>query len=322
MKPWADDIERHIQTWSPQLGNLDWWPRYVYHFTDVCNAASIIKTGHLYSRAEAQRLGLMQVDSASPEIIGQTQSEHLHYVRLYFRPRTPTQYRNEGIRPIDRREFGGAHCPIPVYFCFDALLVLGHDETEFSDGNMGSDWARHSDQRDFFLSIPFELVFHHGRIPRQARNEVVFHRNAEVLVPNRLSLTPGIRFIACRSAAERQTLLHLLPPTLRRSWTGRIRLGEQALFERKWTYVEEAVAIDDCVVFAFNPNTTTPGPFEASFAYTDDATGVHAEWQGRLDNLNNRQRFRVRGAALGTAELRLDHALAFAGPLIFEEIPF
>lgn len=62
MKPWKADIERHIAMWSAKLGHLDWWPRYVYHFTDIQNAASVIQSGYLYSRAEAERRGLMKVD--------------------------------------------------------------------------------------------------------------------------------------------------------------------------------------------------------------------------------------------------------------------
>lgn len=322
MKPWRDEIRQHIEGWSGRLGDRHWWPRYVYHFTDVCNAASIITTGYLYSRDEAERLELMQVDNASPQIIAQTRPQHKRYARLYFRPRTPTQYRNEGIRPRDQRELGGAHCPIPVYFCFDALEVLAQDDTEFSDGNMGSDWAQHRCDREFFLGIPFRLVFHHGAIPPNSVQDVVFRRNAEVLVPDRLALTPGLSFVACRSAAERQTLLHLLPQGLRSAWAPSSRLGHQGLFERKWTYVEEVLAIGDSVIFAFNPSTKTPGPFQVSFTYTELGSRVAREWHGVGHKLNNRLRFKVPGASRGTAQLRLDDDLAFAGPLIFEDIPF
>ena len=47
MKPWADEIRRHIDAWSARLGSVGWWPRYVYHFTDVHNAASIVQSGCL-----------------------------------------------------------------------------------------------------------------------------------------------------------------------------------------------------------------------------------------------------------------------------------
>jgi hypothetical protein len=321
VKPWSDEIRSHIETWATRLGPLGWWPRYVYHFTDVQNAASIIQTGQLCSRAEAERLGLMKVDNASPEVIQQTRPEHLDYVRLYFRPRTPTQYRNEGIRPMNQRELGGAHCPIPVYFCFDAMTVLTLDETEFSNGNMGSAWAAHSSERDFFFSIPFHLVFHNRWFTPDERDQVIFHRNAEVLVSDSLSLNPELKFIACRSAAERQTLLHLLSADLARQWAPRIRLGEHGLFERHWTFVEEVVVVDNRVIFRFNPNTRTPGPFEVAFSYRESGTGPARTWQGIQTTLNRHLSLRISGALRGTATLHLDDALAFAGPLTLEEIP-
>ncbi len=94
MKIWRPTIEKHIQTWSLKLGNLHWWPTYVYHFTDVHNAVNILKSGYLYCRTEAQRLGLMDVDNASPDIIQRTRREYERFTRLYFRPNTPTQFRN------------------------------------------------------------------------------------------------------------------------------------------------------------------------------------------------------------------------------------
>jgi len=322
VKPWADEIQRHIDTWAARLGPLSWWPRYVYHFTDVHNAASIIQSECLYSRIEAERRSLMTVDNASPEIISQTRQEHLRYVRLYFRPKTPTQYCNEGIRPSGQRELGGAHCPVPVYFCFDALTVLGLDEAEFSNGNMGSRRASHSGERDFFLSIPFHLVFHNRQFLPDERDEVVFRRHAEVLVPDSLPLDPALKFIACRSAPERRTLLHLLPADLRRRWARRIRSGERGLFERKWTYVEEVVTVNDTLIFRFNPNTLTPGPFQVYFSYREAGTGPVRSWTGEQAVLNNSLRIRLPNASWGIATLYLDDALAFKGLVTFEEIPF
>jgi len=321
VKPWADEIQHHIETWTKRLEPLDWWPRFVYHFTDVQNVASILQSGHLYSRTEASRQGLMTVDNASPEIISKTRSKHLRYVRLYYRPKTPTQFCNEGIRPLGKRDLG-AHCPVPVYFCFDALTVLALDETQYSDGNMGSPRASHSAGRNFFFDIPFQLVFHNRSFPPNQRNEVIFRRNAEVLVPDSLPLDPALKFIACRSEPERQTLLHLLPTDLRRHWSARIRLGEPGFFERRWTYVEEVVAVDHVLVFSFNPNTTTPGPFRVSFSYREEGTATARTWTGEQAKLNNRLRIRVPGASWGIATLHRDGALAFAGFVTFEEIPF
>lgn len=326
MKPWADEIRCHIETWATRPGPLNWWPRYVYHFTDVHNAVSILKTGCLYSRAEAEQRKLMQVDNASPQIIKQTRSEHRKYARLYFRPLTPTQYHNEGIRPSASRQLG-AHCPIPVFLLFDALDVLTHDDTEFSNGNMASPQVMHSRKRDFFFRIPFEMVFDNRPFPytmlAEKRHENVFHRCAEVLVSNSLSLESTLKLIVCRSVAERQTLLHLLPFDLHRQWLPRIRLGDQGLFYRRWTFVEEVVVIDDRVVFRFNPNTQTPGPFEVRFSYQDeDKLDQVRIWQGKLPDAKSQLSFRVSEARWGIATLHLDDAVAFSGPLVFEDIPF
>ena len=172
------------------------------------------------------------------------------------------------------------------------------------------------------FSIPFHLVFHNRWFTPDERDEVVFRRNAEVLVPNRLPLDPALKFIACRSAPERQTLLQLLPTDLGRQWAARIRLGEQGLYERKWTYVEEVVAVDDSVVFRFNPNTLTPGPFDVSFSYSEMGTAPARSWTGAQARLDKLLRVRVPDANWGIVTLHLDDALAFTGLVTFEEIPF
>lgn len=79
MKTWRDEIQQHIQDWSRRLGNLEWWPRYVYHFTDLQNAASILTDGILFSRSEAEKRRRMVVDNASPDVITQTRLEHTQY---------------------------------------------------------------------------------------------------------------------------------------------------------------------------------------------------------------------------------------------------
>lgn len=323
MKDWSNDIAQHINTWQARLGSLGWWPRFVYHFTDVQNAVKVLEQEYLYSRVEATKLGLMQVDNASSEIIAQTSPEIQNNVRLYFRPRTPTQYRNEGIRPKNQRPLGGAHCPVPIFFCFDAFTVLSLDSTKFSNGNMSSRDASCSSERGFFFQIPFQYVFHDGAYS-QAQAEIKFHRNAEVLVPNNLPLRPALKFIACRSVAERQTLLHLLPAPTRKKWERLIRLGEQGLFQREWTFIERVLVVDEQVFFYFNPNTKTPGPFEIKFEYIEASSGRLRTRRGSSSKLNGKEPGMVtlKGASAGAARLYLDDALAFAGNLIFDDIPF
>lgn len=322
MKSWHAEIQQHIQDWSKRLGNLGWWPRYVYHFTDIQNAVNILTDEMLFSRVEAEKHKRMVVDNASPDVMAQTRFEHTLFARLYFRPRTPTQYRNEGIRPSTKRQLGGAHCPIPVYFCFDALQILSQDTTEVSDGNMGSSRASHSSQKDFFFKIPFQYVFHNGAFTPDARDEIIFRRNAEVLVPDKLSLEPFLKFLACRSEAERQTLLHLLPHQIVPKWQRKIRLGEQGFFERKWTYVEEVVVANQNITFRFNPNSLTPGPFNMKIKYSDQNRRSPILWNKRFEQLPNVLPLHLQDATQGEIQLYLDDALAFSDFIFFKDIPF
>ena len=322
MKSWIEDIRQHVTTWSGRLREREWWPRFVYHYTDVQNAVNILKEGSLYSRAEAARRGLMVIDNADQTVIAKTRPAHLRFVRLYFRPRTPTQFRNEGIRPPDHR-WHGSHCPVPVFFCFDAVNVLGRDDTEFSDGNMASSSVRHAGTQEFFRQIPFQYVYHQGAFfSPDERDTIVFHRHAEVLVPTALPLEPALTMIACRSVAERQTLLHLLPLPLRLRWLDRVRLGYEGLFERRWTYVESVAAISQQAIFNFNPNTEYPGSYQMRFVYREAGTRKDRAWEGRGDMLNQPFVLEMPQAVRGELRLYLDDCLAFAGNVSFEDIPF
>ena len=320
MKPWKDKIESHIDYWSDQIPHLKWWPKFVYHFTSIQNALNILETGKLYSRRAVIQHGLMLTDNASPTVIAKTKTEHQDFVRLYFRPRTPTQYNNEGIRPSVDRPLGGAHCDVPIFFCFGAQNILSLDDANFSNGNMGSSQVKYGDTLDFFESIPFEYVFHNGKFSPELRDAIVFHRNAEILLPQQLDLE-HLKWLVCRSAAERQMFLYLLPIPLRRQWHHKIRLSEQGFFERKWTYIEEVVAVGEQIIFRFNPNTLTSGPFSFHFEYTESTTAKSRVWNGK-SLANDVFRINIPNAVRGKVSLYLDGVLAFQDMILFKDIPF
>ena len=326
MKSWHSDIGDHIDDWSTRLKPLGrgWWPRFVYHSTDIQNAVSVLENECIYSRYEASRRGLIKIDSASPSVISQTREEHKRYARLYFRPRTPTHYRSEGIRPLKERRIDHGHCPIPVYFLFNAFTVLAADETEFSTGNMATSRVAYGSDHGLFKRIPFDRVYHYGPYSPDDVLEMNFRRNAEVLIPNVLPLLPSLESIACRSAAERQTLIHLMPEEVRKSWASYIRLGVQGLFERKWTYVEEVRIVDDLIIFQFNPSAITPGPFNVVVKYRETGANTmqEREFGGPMKSLRGPISVRIKGAKRGELTLLLDDDLAFKGIVNFEVIPF
>ncbi len=255
-----------------------WWPKFVYHYTDIKNAVNILENNELLSRAICEQNNLMQTDNASPEVISQTDSRWKNYVRLYFRPRTPTQYRNEGFRPENQRLLGGAHCPVPVYFLFDAKKTLCMNETMFSEGSLAADTEPFGDALSF-SNIPFQSVYHDGWFDQLQGHVIKFHRHAEVIVPQRLSLD-YLKYIWCRSSAEYQMLLHLLPARLRRKWVRKIGLGSKLnLFFRKWTYVEEISLSEEFVTFRFNSSSESSGPFKAHVLIQEDLTRKTYVWK-------------------------------------------
>jgi hypothetical protein len=185
-----------------------WWPRFIFHFTNIDNAIQILECGHLKCRSELEKSGGMATDNASETIIQQTSDRWKDYVRMYFRPRTPTQHNNEGYRPEGQRELS-SHCPVPVYFLFDSKQLLTRKNVYFSKGSLASGTTTeiYSDSTSF-KEIPFKYVYHDSRFDPYDRDDIIYHRQAEVVVPDQLDFD-NLKGIFCRSEAEYQTLLEL-----------------------------------------------------------------------------------------------------------------
>jgi hypothetical protein len=322
MKLQLSTIEHHKNFWDQKLGNRGWWARYVFHFTEIQNAVEILKSGILLCRANAVQTGAMRNDNASQDVIRNTKLAHMDFVRLYFRPRTPTQYNNEGIRPAAQRSMN-SRCDVPIFFCFDVVEILTRDDVQFSTGNLAAHGCPIGNTDDFFKSIPFDLVFHTGPFD-QTQREIVFHRHAEVLIPKSLSLKPALRFIACRSEAERQTLLHLLPIPIRNNWNSLIRLDDGSMFERRWDYVERVVALSgqNIISFSFNPNSTSKHTYTAKFTYQELGSSQILRCEARDFLCRNGLRVQMpKNANVGAVNLWLDESLAFCDNVLLED-PF
>ena len=189
----ADLILSHLRS----LKDTSWiaesqsrWPDFLYHFTDIHNAIEILRKGELICRSELESTGSLATDIASPEVISSTSDRWKDYVRFYFRPKTPTQYRNEGFRPRNQRELGGAHCPVPIFFLFDIKPIVSREETKFSDGNLAAD-ANVDSTAAFFTSLPFEKIYHERSLwglDEGEKRKIIFHRHAEVIVPQAVEL--------------------------------------------------------------------------------------------------------------------------------------
>ena len=271
----ADEILKHVQELPSSLGldgNRDFWPNWVFRSDHVENAADILNSGRLLSRAAAEQGNLIRVDSGSPHYVGRLSKRHRNLVRLYFRPRTPTQYVNEGIRPRGRIQYD-AHMPVPVYLLFSSSL-LADQGVYFTKGRLTQGTVV-GDSAEFLKSIDFRDVYHDravGRLGESERRSTILNaRHSEVVVENELRLDK-LKHIVCRSAPERETLLNLLSPEARRHWVRRIHVeeGHRRLFEKQGTFVQRADLSNTESRFLFYSNIVPDmrGPFDLSIEWS------------------------------------------------------
>lgn len=251
-----------------------WWSNFVFHYTDIRNAVNILESGKLYSRLQAEKLGKLVVSSGSPDILAGTSLDIRDCVRLYFRPQTPTQFHAEGVhsaKSLTESRFPNAHCPLPVFFLFDAPAVLSRPNIYFSDRGLGGSNYKLGSTPDDLKTLPWKKIYHQGWIdwgnPDRA-HEIVACRNAEVIVPKALDLG-ALRFIYCRSDAEKDTFLHLLPADLRQRFQGKIFASTRSeLFFRRRTFIENVTLLADRFHLQFSPDTESPGPFHLRIEMT------------------------------------------------------
>ena len=232
------------------------WPRYCYHFTNIDNAIRILKLGCLLSRKDAVKQGLMINDNANHEIIKNTKSAIEQYVRLYFRPQTPTLWDNEGFRAP--KYYQNAKCPFPIYFLFSLEKVLSLANVRFSHTSL----ALHPTPQLYagevaFRQLHFELIYHDSAIEKSDRNKIVHHRQAEIIVPNSLSMD-YLQHLVVRTSAERDTLIQMLTSAgISDKYASKIVIDESnSFFFKNWSYIDEVLLsfdkinitakVDDC----------------------------------------------------------------------------
>lgn len=204
-------VNRHIQHWTEQLSNgrrtyRKHWPAHLFHHAPLETALQIIKDGCLRARDDPQRANIQDV--AAGGVIDNRKEAH-GKVRLYFRPRNPTQFHIEGIRKNADCQYGAnAHAPVLVMFVLDARRILTRPGTMFSDQNMQKHCAQTGSDEVFFSKIPFASVYHEGEIGGDY--SIIDSRCAEVLPMSPMPLADVLSGIWFRSEPERDTFLHYL----------------------------------------------------------------------------------------------------------------
>ena len=238
------------------------WVKFAFHFTDIINAIAILTTGKVRCRADLELENLLSVDIASPTVLATTSAEVKKSVRLYFRPRTPTQHQMEGIRP-DGNLWNESHCPVPVFFLFDLLTILTKDDCSFSDGNLAALGPKrlYSTAREL-ATLDFQKIYHVDWLSAENKRDIILHRNAEIVIPKELDLD-SLKFIYCRTPAEKETLLHKLPWEVKSEWGSRIIVASStSLFYRHWVFIDTVILDHKSATLNFSPDPQKSGPFE------------------------------------------------------------
>jgi ssDNA thymidine ADP-ribosyltransferase, DarT len=252
----ASFIERHVRYWEDRLRGPVYpyrfkWPSRLFHHAPLANAVKILEDGSLRSRSDPKNR--RQQDVAAAGVIDARLHAH-QYARLYFRPRTPTQFHIEGIRKTGECRYGEtAHAPILVMFVFDAQRVLSRPDICFCDRNMQQGSAEPSNSEEYFSEIPFGKVYHEGGIGDD--RTIIEHRCAEVLAPSPLRLEDTLQWIYCRSEAERDTLVLALGANAER-WVSSILVSEDIkVFQREYAFVQEITLANHGIIFRLNPRS-------------------------------------------------------------------
>ncbi|PJF23271.1 MAG: hypothetical protein CUN56_01795 [Phototrophicales bacterium] len=286
---------------EPWLADRYWWTYYLFYFADVHEIVKLLIDNTLKPAREKP-----------------TPNSWDHLVRLYFRPRTPDLFRQEGIRPED--QLPDNHCPIPVYLLFDLEAVITLAEARFSEASLMTTKKTYSSASSF-RDLPFHLIYHDKWLKLEERDEVLAARHAQVILPHELDLTRYVRHIWCRSTAEYETLYYLLPEEARLQWGDKITARtDYELFNRRWAYVEKTVLSAEGALFTFNQRPEFKkedlGIFDvrAELIIKDTLHPIHLgemsiERDVALD-------FSTYDTASGyTLRLYLDNTLAYAGQL-------
>lgn len=250
----AATVDQHIAHWqqeltSPFYPHRKHWPAHLFHHAPVENAVAILRDGHLRSRNDAANL--RPRDVAAPGVINAR--DHAHdRVRLYFRPKTPTQWHIEGIRKAGECTYGDVtHAGVLAMFALDARTVLIKPDIMFSNQNMQLGNTQPGSDEEYFSNIPFRKVYSEGNTGGD--RSYTDARCAEVLPNSPLPLAECLRAIYLRSEPERDTLLHLLGDA-RGTWEKFCHVSDALkVFQKDYTFVQVLRLSSDGVVFRFNP---------------------------------------------------------------------
>jgi len=247
---YAEVIRNNIEKNSP----VKWWPRFAFHYTDVLNAVNILDKEYLYSRDNAQKMGLMVNDNASRQVIDMTNMAVRSNVRFYFRPLTPTQYYNEGYKHPQLRYENDtkANVPVPIFFLFNLNKLLAIKGVKFSEVRQAGKGTQLYEGVEEFSKLDFGKIYSRGY---EDFKENLPYRQAEILHPNSMKIDSCIESILCRNPIEKMTLLNLIKEKNSENYLkyrDKIKICKYDMFEYNGLYINDCNYLDNVLSIRFS----------------------------------------------------------------------
>lgn len=275
-------------------GLRQWWTYFLFYAASLDDLPTILAEQQLVAPRRRHPTARSQWD---------------RYVRLSFRPRSPAFFDREGYYP--RADAPEACLQAPAWLLFDLETVLLRPEARFSDGDPAAGAATYATPRAF-AELPFEQIYHDSWLRQHEKAEVLRHREAQVLIPDALTLE-GLQMIWLRSEADYETLAHLLPAPLWARWRDKVTpRTDFMLFNHKHLYLTHARLSAERIALHFNPARLHDERFTLTVVVTD-ATGHERRWS-QADFIGDAPVvLGVEGAAGYHVRVLLDGHLAYWG---------
>lgn len=260
----------HVDEWCAKFSNYKKkWPNFLFRHEPVENTLAVLKSGVLTSRQDAINNNWMQNDIAPADII-QNRDDACAKVRLYFRPRTPTQYHIEGIRkPADF--YGEKHAGFLVMLVFNSEAVLTKKSTQFSCGNMQSPYSQVYDGDAGFDNLDFAGTYHDEAYPTDTQKR---QRCAEVLAESPLILQETLSAIVVRTDADVSTIKYLLNREGLTHFVPLIRKSEgTGVFFQRFTAIQYVDTAPGRINYKLK-GTESAGDIQTELTAFDDANNL------------------------------------------------
>ncbi|TMV06978.1 DUF4433 domain-containing protein [Ruegeria sediminis] len=257
----------HLGEWLGKFSNYKRkWPKHLFHHANIEAAINILKSGNLLSRDDALAGAVLRQDIAPADIV-QTRDAAHQFARLYFRPRTPTQYHIEGIRkPADY--FMGRHGGLLVMLAFSSERVLTMEGTRFSTCNMQSHLSQVLDGDGGFDQLDFDGIFHDEAYPSDDQKK---KRCAEVLAQSPLDVASTLKAIIVRTDADVATVKHLLVREGLPHFVPKVKKSQgTGVFFHKYTAVQYVDSAPGRISFKLL-GTMSTGDIHTQMSVFDDA---------------------------------------------------